>query len=171
MTPSRLAAALRLVASRIEASSRPSRALVGRDLRRILANMGTTIVIDTWASEAVRTSDPAGEIASRIRRHAEEGNELSGEDGEPVEEGDEDRQAALVVSGEIEIDGLLLTQEEGSEGVAVGFDSSARAPFAMPWPAPEGAYLGNGDVTVYATAGRADGEAVPGREETLPEEA
>lgn len=40
MKPSELAARLRRIASKIEASSKPSRALVSRDLRRVLANMG-----------------------------------------------------------------------------------------------------------------------------------
>lgn len=48
MKPSQLAKSLRRIASKIEASKTPSRALVARDLRRVLANMGTAKLIKVF---------------------------------------------------------------------------------------------------------------------------
>ncbi len=46
MRPSQLSAALRQIASRIDASRNPSRELVAKDLRRVVAVMGLGIMLD-----------------------------------------------------------------------------------------------------------------------------
>lgn len=45
MTPSRLSSALRLIASRIDASRRPARHLVARELRKVIAAVGNDVTV------------------------------------------------------------------------------------------------------------------------------
>jgi hypothetical protein len=53
MNPSQLSRSLRLIASKIDRSKRPDRALVSRDLRRVLANMSNSTIYRLVSDEPI----------------------------------------------------------------------------------------------------------------------
>lgn len=131
------------------------------------------IVIDENANEAVRTGDPNAVLRGWILRQLSKGETVVGVDGDVVtpetvdwhldQAGDdfEDVFSGFLVVGD---------DMEGKVGVAIGFSSADRQSFAMPWPeALEDDFLGNGDPTVYKTAGVPEGKVVKGEVEVLPE--
>lgn len=63
------------------------------------------------------------------------------------------------------VDGIIshTSDEEGSEGFFVGIDSGSRSSFSGKWPADKDDITGNGNPTVFKTAGVAEG-IVPGIE-------
>ena len=131
------------------------------------------IVIDSWENEAVQTDDALGQLRTWLLRQIRKPSEVIGFEGEPVTEENIDAQIAAVVAAgvlcEYAFDGFLVVtdDDEGSEGVAVGFSSADRNSFSMPWPEAryDGGFLGNGDPMVYKTAIVPAGTIVQGHEE------
>jgi hypothetical protein len=131
------------------------------------------IVIDSWENEAVRTDDALGQLKIWLLRQIRKPSEVIGFEGEPVTEENIDAQIASIVAAgvlcEYAFDGFLVLtdDDEGSEGVAVGFSSADRNSFAMPWPEArdDDEFLGNGDPMVYKIAGVPEGTVVRGHEE------
>jgi len=147
------------------------------DLIRIAARVAagqSEIVINSYSNVAVRTPDVRGQLREWMLEQASKG-EVIGADGEPVTPENVDGQLASVpddMLGEA-FDGFLVTgpENEGAEGVAVGFVSSDRQAIVFAWPIPEdqeSEFWGNFDPTVYKTAGVADGVEVRGEQGFLP---
>lgn len=129
------------------------------------------IVIDLYDNTAVRTDNVREAYKAVVLRHLDKGVILCGEDAteENVDELLGEHPAYDVLANACSE--ILVVEEEGSEGVAVGFSSADRESFSMPWPEAleEDDFLGNGDPTVFKTVGVAEGVTVKGETFVLPE--
>jgi hypothetical protein len=171
MKPSQLASQLRRIASAIDNSKQPDRTLVARDLKKVLAGIShsSKIVINSYSNIAIRTPDVRGQLKKWLM---ELSGEVMGVDGETVTAENIDSQLSSVdddMIGET-FDGFLVCsdEDEGTEGIAVGFSSSDRSSFAFPWPVPEvDGFWGNGDPVFYKTVGVADGVEIKGEDVLL----
>lgn len=134
MKPSELAARLRRIASKIEASSKPSRALVSRDLRRVLANMedGAKMHIvnkGPWGWAGYVVSNPGADLAGLVAAaekaaiidagHRGSLSVVPGPTDETPAEGDYD-------GGWSEVDGQWMAQ--ALQAFAAGDDEALIAP-------------------------------------------
>lgn len=139
---------------------------------------GLSIVVDSWEHEAVKTSDPVSVLKTMILRQLGKGNAIVGLDGENVTQANIDQQLAQASQDAYALaeafSGFLVasSDDEGAEGIGVGFSSGDRAEFAFPWPPPEDPdeFYGNGDPMVYKTTGISEGQAVQGVEMYLDDD-
>ena len=140
------------------------------------------IVFNEFTNEAVKTEDPRSVLREWVAKEAEKQGEraILGWDAEFVTKENLDWHFEQLGpdGGLSEWDqaftGFMVLSDvedhEGSEGIAVGFSSSDRESFPMPWPESKETedFLGNGDPMVYKTVGVGPGVIVKGVEEILP---
>jgi hypothetical protein len=175
MKPSQLVTTLRRIASNIERSENPDRSLVARDLKKVVAILldkfmnKTSILIDSYKQEAIKTKDPVSELKRRILEQVSNGEEILGYDGDPVTLANIDQHFEDIKNAGISLDyafqnfTIVDIDMEGSEGVGVGFSSADREEMVFPWPTtdPDGFY-GNGDPVIYRTVGTSENKIVKG---------
>jgi hypothetical protein len=134
------------------------------------------IVVNEITREAVRTDEPKKQLREWILRELPKG-QIIGLEGEEVTFENIDGMLAHLndecdTGGDDVFSGFLVVadHEEGSTGIGVGFSSSDRCSMVLRWPEAldEEDFLGNGDPTVYKTAGVPTGVVVKGETELLP---
>jgi hypothetical protein len=170
MKPSQTAQALRRIAANIQNSKNPDRNLVARDLKKILAAISGQIVINMYDKIAIKTNDVRGQLKAWMADLINRGQEVIGLEGEAVTLDNIDSQLANVeddMLGEA-FDSFLVTDEEGSQGVGVGFVSSDRQYIVFPWPEElaQADFIGNGDPDLFMTSGAAPGTVISGQDGT-----
>jgi hypothetical protein len=138
------------------------------------------IVIDEMVNEAVKTNEPKRWLKTWVAREIEKNGDKAvlGIDGEFVTKENIDWHFEQIddeceSGGEEIFTGFLVCEDydAGSEGIAVGFCSSDRAPLVFQWPEglTEEEFLGNGDPTVYAITPTTENElVVKGETKILP---
>ena len=164
MTPSQLSAALRRIASQIDASERPDRVLVSRDLRRVVVKLGSyhrtagssphVVVWDelgmVWSDlGTVQIQGGFGDLASAQRSVIEANRAISEEQrGIPFEEDEEEDWTVMSVTHVSDLSKVKPTDH--AKGYVTAPDPDEEGD-DNPWTATQDFLVGPGYVAVCMT--------------------
>ena len=172
MKPSQVSIALRRIASGIDSCKKPVRSdFVSRDLRLVLAAMrtaqGRTVVIDNFKNVAYPfgTPEAADAKVQQLLSALNENDRQYFRDILNLAEDDDLSSVTAATLAGADSEGILVTDESGSRGVGMAYDTAGRETFFHAWPedfegAGEEDWLG-APIGVFETVGAADGAPVP----------